>query len=207
VIKQGTDEWRRIRAGKLTASCVADATAKTKSGWSSSRANLLARLVCERLTGVPAEGYTNAAMEWGTAQEASARDLYAFVKDVTVEEVGFVEHPTIAMAGASPDGLTSDGGLVEIKCPSTAVHLKTLLGGPIDGGHFKQMMFQMACTNAWYCDYVSYDPRLPPELQLHIQRVERSEAEIAALEHGARAFLAEVEATVAELRAKFKLAA
>lgn len=207
MIKQGTDEWRRIRAGKLTASRIADATARTKAGYSSSRANLIATLVCERLTGIPADGYTNAAMEWGTAQEASARGLYAFMADVDVEEVGFVEHPGIDMAGCSPDGLTSDGGLVEIKCPNTAAHLKTLLGGPIDGGHMKQMQFQMACTGRSHCDYVSYDPRLPPELQLHIQRVMRDDDMIANLEEQARVFLYEVDATVAELRAKFKLAA
>ena len=127
-IVQGTPEWHAIRLGKVTASRVADVMAKTKTGYGASRANYMAELIAERLTGAPAERYTNAAMQWGTDKEPEARALYEFLTDAAVAQIGFVAHPTISMSGASPDGLVGYDGLVEIKCPNTATHIDTLLG-------------------------------------------------------------------------------
>lgn len=202
---QGSDDWHKMRLGKLTASRMADATAKTKSGYSASRANLIATLVCERLTGQAQETYNNAAMAWGTAQEPVARQLYELMHDCAVEQIAFVDHPLIAMSGASPDGLIGDAGLIEIKCPGSAKHIDTLLTGSIDGKYLKQMAWQMACTGREYCDFVSFDPRCPAEMQLFVKRVHRNPVMIAELEKEARAFLAEVDATVAELTAKFSV--
>lgn len=204
---QRTDEWFRVRLGKVTASRIADATARTKTGWGASRANYMAELLCERLTGEPRESFTNAAMQWGTDMEPEARRLYEFMTGQDVVEVGFVDHPRIAMSGASPDGLVGEVGLVEIKCPSSATHIETLLGAAIDGKYLKQMQWQMACTKRGWCDFVSYDPRLPESMQIHIQRVTADHAFISELETDVSAFLIELEAKEAALRSKYVEAA
>ena len=202
--EQGSPEWFAARLGKISASRMADVTAKTKGGWGASRANYAAELVAERLTGAKADKFSNAAMQWGTEQEPFARTLYAFMTDATVTQIGVAMHPSIDMACASPDGLVGDGGLVEIKCPNTATHIETLLGSEIDGKYVKQMQWQMACIGANWCDFVSFDPRMPADMQIHIQRVERDPAMIAELEQAARLFLADVDATVAQLISKFR---
>lgn len=203
-IEQGGDAWKRIRLGKLTASRIADATARTKTGYGASRANLVAALVCERLTGEAQDTYTNAAMAWGHEQEPDARLRYEIETNADVEQIGFVDHPTIAMCGASPDGFVGSDGLLEIKCPGSAKHIETLLTEKIDGKYLKQMAWQLACTGRSYVDFVSFDPRLPAEMQLFIKRVSRDEALISELETEAVSFLAEVDATIAKLSAKFR---
>lgn len=191
-IVQGSPEWHQLRLGKVTASKVADLTAKTKSGWSASRANYMSQLLCERLTGKPTESYTNGAMQWGTETEPQARAAYAFLTDNIVTEVSFVDHPSIPMTGASPDGLVGEDGLIEIKCPNTATHVDTLLGAELEGKYIKQMQWQMACTGRKWCDFVSFDPRLPLELQTKIIRVERDDIAIAELEKLVLEFLVEL---------------
>jgi putative phage-type endonuclease len=204
---QRTDEWFAARAGKVTASRIADVMARTKSGWGASRADYLSQLVRERLLGTCEQGFSNAAMQWGVEQEAAARDCYSFASDNAVAEVGFIPHPTIAMAGASPDGLVGDDGMVEIKCPAPGTHQATLLGGPIADKYVKQMQFQMACADRQWCDFVSYDPRWPVEMQLHVRRVERDDALIADIESAVADFLAEVERDVEALERSYRRAA
>lgn len=196
---QGSQEWLAARVGKVSASRIADLTAKTKSGYSTSRANYAAELVAERLTGVKSEKFTSAAMAHGTEQEPVARAMYEFMTNAVVAEVGLVLHPSIDLACASPDGLVGDEGLVEIKCPLTSTHIETLLGGSIDGKYMKQMQWQMACTGRQWCDFVSFDPRMSADMQIKIQRVPRDGAMIVGLEQEVRAFLAEVEATISDL--------
>ena len=198
-MEQGSADWFAARCGRVTASRVADVVARTKTGYSASRANYLAQLVAERLTGDVAESYTNAAMAWGTEMEPEARTAYEFLHNAAVTEVGFVEHPGIAMAGASPDGLVGDDGLVEIKCPQTATHIETLRGGTVPGKYLTQMLWQMACTGRQWCDFVSYDPRMPDAMRLFVKRVPRDDARIAELEAEVVAFLTELDTTVAEL--------
>lgn len=200
---QGSAEWKALRAGKVTASRIADMMAKTKSGWGASRANYAAQLVAERLTGEVAESYTNAAMQWGTDHEADARVAYEFRTDASVVEIGFVEHPTIPMTGASPDGLVGDDGMVEIKCPNTATHIETLLDPAPDGKYVLQMQWQMACTGRQWCDFASFDPRLPEAMRLVVTRINRNAEAIAELEKEARVFLAEIDRTVRELRNRY----
>lgn len=198
-MEQGSADWFAIRCGKVTASRVADVIAKTKTGPSASRTNYLAQLIAERLTGEVAESYSNAAMAWGTEQEPEARLAYEFRTDAEVEQIAFVDHPSILMTGASPDGLVGDSGLVEIKCPNTATHIDTLLGQAIPGKYQTQMLWQMACTGRQWCDFVSFDPRLPEAMRLFVQRLPRDNARIAELEAEVSAFLTELDAKVSEL--------
>lgn len=203
-MEQRSEEWFAARLGKLTASRVADALATTAKGWGAGRKNYAAELLCERLTGAQQERFTNAAMAWGTETEPQARAAYEFMRDVTVEEVGFVPHPSIPMSGASPDGLVGDDGLIEIKCPNTATHIETLLSGKIEQKYLLQMRWQMACTGRLWCDFVSFDPRLPVELQMWVSRVERPADDVMEdFERQIREFLAELDATEAALRSRY----
>jgi putative phage-type endonuclease len=206
-MEQRDEEWFNIRLGKVTASRIADVTAKTKTGWGAGRANYKAQLVAERLTGQRQDSFTNAAMQWGVDTEEAARVAYAFLEGQKVFEEAFVIHPAIADAGASPDGLVGDNGLVEIKCPNTATHIETLKGGTIPAKYIGQMQWQMACTGRDWCDFASFDPRLPEEMQLFVKRLHRDDATIAELEAYVRDFLDEVDADVAELTRLYRKAA
>lgn len=202
-IVQGSAEWLAIRLGKVTASRVADVVAKTKTGWGASRANYMAELIAERLTGTPAEKFQNAAMQWGTEKEPEAKAAYEFHTDATIDPIGFVHHPKIEMSGASPDGLIGTDGLIELKCPNTATHIETLRGGVVPAKYITQMQWQMACTERAWCDFASYDPRMPENMRLFVQRVNRDDKAIAELEKHVCDFLAEIDKTVAELTAAY----
>lgn len=202
--EQGTAEWLQERCGRVTASRIADVMARTKTGWGASRANYAAQLIAERLTGCVRPSFTNAAMIHGTETEPEARRAYEFYVDRDVQQVGFIPHPTIEMAGASPDGLVGTDGLVEIKCPETATHIDTLLTGTIPDKYIKQMMFQIACTGRQWCDFASYDNRLPERMRLFVKRVERDEAAINEIEAAVTAFIAEIDDTVGKLLAKYE---
>jgi putative phage-type endonuclease len=199
MIEQRSDQWFAARIGKVTASRVADVLAKTQSGYAASRANYMAQLVCERLTGQREEFFISSAMQHGTDTEPLARAAYESLKDVLVDEVGFVPHPSIIMAGASPDGLVGDNGLIEIKCPNTATHIDTLLSQTVPGRYNTQMQFQMACTNREWCDFVSFDNRLPEELQLFVKRVPRDDVFIKQTEDAIVKFLAELDDKINKL--------
>lgn len=197
---QGSTEWLMCRLGKVTASRIADLTSKTKTGYSASRANYAAQLLVERLTGQCQESYTNAAMQWGSETEPQAKSAYSFMTDNPVIDIGFVDHPKIDMTGASPDGLVGDDGLIEIKCPNSSTHIENLLGDNVDGKYIKQMQWQMACTGKLWCDFVSFDPRMPVNLQLKIVRIERDNNFIAELEKEVILFLKEINDRLVKLR-------
>lgn len=202
--EQGTPEWHAARAGRVTASRVADMIARTKSGWSTSRAKYRNELVAETLTGRVADDFfMSAAMKWGVDHEGAAADQYAFLTDAALATVGFVVHPDIDRAGASPDRLIGNDGLLEIKCPLTATHINTLLTQEINPDYVLQMQWQMACTGRAWCDFVTFDPRLPAEMQIWMQRVHRDNAVIADLVEQTKAFLGEVEDIVAALRKSY----
>jgi len=202
-MEQYSDEWWQARLGKATASKIADIVAKTRSGVSASRTNYEAQLIAERLTGTPPDCYTSAAMQWGTDKEPEARSAYQFFADLEVQEVGFFDHPYIEMSGASPDGLVGTDGLVEIKCPNTATHLATLINGKVPAQYMTQMQWQMACTERTWCDWVSYDPRLPESMRLFIKRIERDDERISVLEKEVRRFLDEVAGKVVKLKTMY----
>ncbi len=203
-MEQQTNEWYEARLGKVTASRVADVIAKTKTGYSSSRDNYMAQLICERLTGQKGESFTNAAMEHGTQTEPLARSAYENARNLLVKEVGFINHPRIEMSGASPDGLVGDDGLVEIKCPNTATHIDTLLSGKVPTKYITQMQWQMLCCERKWCDFVSFDNRLPEHLQLFVQEVEFDPEYAAMLEKEVVLFLTELDNKVAKLKEKYE---
>lgn len=197
---QGSDEWLRARLGKVTASRVADVVAKTKSGYSASRAKYAGELIVERLTGVPAERFTNSSMIWGTETEPQARAAYEYNRATKVDLVGFVPHPTIADSGASPDGLIGTNGLLEIKCPESHTHIENLIGKKVPERYITQIQWQLGTTGREYCDFVSFDPRMPEAMQFFCVRVHRVPEIIEELEKEVVTFLNEVRAKISTLR-------
>jgi putative phage-type endonuclease len=201
---QGTAEWQASRAGKVTASRVADVVAKTKSGASASRANYMAELIVERLTGVKGDSYQTPAMVWGIETEPKARAAYEAETGHLVTGVGFIPHPTINMAGASPDGWVGDEGGIEIKCPNTATHIETVLSEAVPAKYVTQMQWQMAChPGQQWIDFISYDPRVPETMQMWVKRVERDDKYIAQLEEEVFNFIEELEAKIDALKEKY----
>lgn len=200
-IEQRTDDWFTARLGKVTASSLYKVLAKTKTGYGADRGNYMTQLVLERVTGTKADSYTNAAMQWGIDQEPFARAAYEASRGVMVDEVGFIPHPTIAAAGASPDGLVGDDGMVEIKCPDSKTALECWLAeNPVESKYFAQMQWQMRCADRSWCDYVVFDPRMPAKAQLFVVRVLRDDKWLADVESEVIKFLAEVDAKVAALK-------
>ena len=198
-IIQGSEAWFAQRLGRVTASRLVDVLAKVKSGEAAARANYRAELVAERLTGKPTESFSSPAMKWGTEAEPLARAAYEAEFGVLVDEVGMIPHPAIEWAGASPDGLVGKDGLLEIKAPNTKTHIDTLLANEAPSQYLPQMMWQMACTGRAWCDFVSFDPRLPADMQMFVKRVHRDNDLIARYEQEVIVFLSEVGDTILKL--------
>jgi len=203
--EHGSAEWLRARCGIVTASRCGDMLAVTKKGTEAAgRRNYRAELLAEIMTGRAAQHYVTREMEWGIEQEQYARAAYEVKADVMVETCGFVLHGSVDRFGCSPDGLVCDQGLVQIKCPNTSTHLDWMREGVIPLEHGPQMLAEMACTGRQWNDFVSFDPRLPPHLQLFVRRYYREDPLIAALESEVKKFNAELDALIAELPAKPK---
>ena len=203
MIAQRSPEWYAARAGKVTASRVADVVAKTRAGWSASRGAYLNQLLAERLSRELGSGLITSAMQWGIDHEADARLAYQLRSDVDVTDCGFVDHPTIAMSGASPDGIVGDDGLVEFKCPNTSTHVATLIEQQVPDRYALQILWQLSCTGRAWCDFVSYDPRVSGDAAMYVQRVHRDDDKITELEQFVREFLEELDALTAMLDQRY----
>lgn len=197
-MEQRSEEWFQARLGKVTASRVADVLAKIKSGESASRRNYKIQLVSERLTGEKQETYINQAMQDGIDREFYARERYV-QQHGEVEEVGFIQHPTLE-AGASPDGLVGDDGIIEIKCPLGTTHTETLMTQEVPNKYIPQIQFQLLCTGRKWCDFVSYNPMFPEHLQLFVKRVESDPVYQKELEKEVEQFLGEVTDVINKLK-------
>ena len=195
-VEQGSPEWFQMRLGKVTASRVADILAKTKTGPSASRQNYLIELAIQRTTGIIQESYSNSAMEWGVQNEGLARCAYEVNTNNFVDQVAFIDHPSIAWFGCSPDGLVSDRGLVEIKCPNSATLWEYFKAKKAPNKYVIQMQAQMAVTGKDWCDFISFDPRMPDRSQLLIVQVPRDPEFILFMETEIKQFLSEVEVEV-----------
>lgn len=199
-LQQGSAEWLQERCGCVTASSICYiVTGEAKGKNSNSRLKYKLQLLSEIITGRSTEHYVSVAMDWGTENEPLARTSYEMASGVDVEQIGYVRHPSIPRSGCSPDGLVGDDGLVEIKCPNTTTHLQYLLAEVVPGDYKPQMFWQMACTGRQWCDFVSYDPRLPSDFGLFIIRLQRDEKVIAEMEAEVTRFIAEVNEMAAKL--------
>lgn len=200
--EQRTPEWVAARCGRVTGSRICDVMAKLKSnGEAATRRNYKAEVVVEILTGLTVEHFVSKEMQWGTDNEIFARVAYELERDASIDSIGFAVHPMIERFGASPDGTIGDDGLIEIKCPNTATHIDYLLAGTVPADYQPQMLAEMACTGRKWCDFVSFDPRLPKHLQLFVRRFERDEKRIGEIEKEVERFLVEVDDILAKLEA------
>jgi putative phage-type endonuclease len=215
-MEQRTEEWLRARAGRVTSTGVADVLRVRKDGKPSDlRQTYLGRIVAERMTGQPIEnGFQSAAMMWGVEQEPAAKGAYSALTGAHIDEEGLVEHPVLNYASCSPDGLvsqidtfdadftkitTTENGCIEVKCPNTATHIQTLLTEKVKPDYIHQMNWIMACTGSDWCDFISFDPRMPIEDQLFVKRFERDQEAIRDMETKVSMFLEEVDQTIAKI--------
>lgn len=199
-LEQGSEEWKQARLGHVTASNMAEVMSKGKgTGEAVGRYKYKVRLVAERLTMTAGESYTNAAMQWGIEQEQFACIAYEAQKETFVDKIGFVLHPDIKWLGVSPDRIVGHEGLIEVKCPNTTTHLDYLFENKVPAEYYKQIQCQLWVTGRQWCDFVSYDPRLPKRNQLLIVRTERDESLIKEMEAETLKFLAEVETLIIKL--------
>mgnify|MGYP003626839002 FL=1 len=183
-MQQLSTEWFAAKLGKISASRCSDIVATNKGKTAASRENYLIELILQRMTGKRDEGFTNAAMEHGIKTEAEARGVYGLTNNCEITQVAFLDHPTIPMAGASPDGIINDtNGMLEIKCPTQKTHMQYLLNKKIPRSYITQMNFQLACSpESEYVDFCSYDNRFPDHLQLLTIRHNRDSEAILELE-------------------------
>lgn len=199
-ILQRNEDWHADRCGKVTASRVKDINAKPKVGKAHNALTLT--ILTERLTGVQEESFTNSAMQWGIDQEIHAITAYENETGNFVIGTGLVNHPAIKWSGASPDGLVDQDGQLEVKCPNSQTHLNTILTKEVPNEYIPQITWQLACTRRKWCDFVSYDPRLPEYLQLIIIRVFAEELDIAGVEQSVIKFNTKIDQIIFELNPK-----
>jgi hypothetical protein len=175
--EQGSEEWFRVRAGMPTASEFHTVMAKGRGGGDSkTRRTYMLKLAGEILTGEPMEHYSNHHMDRGKVMEDEARDLYAFMKDVDPEQVGFLINGN---KGCSPDSLIGADGMAEIKTKLPHLQIDCLLCGGVPAEHKAQCQGALWVAEREWIDFVSYWPGLP----LHVERTHRDEPyikEIAA---------------------------
>ncbi len=201
LVVQGSEEWQQLRCGNVTASRAAAVIAMLKGnkGEAAPRRDYRTEIICERLTGIPypqSAQYAR-AVQWGKEHEGEARAAYELKLGVLVDVVGFVMHPTIARFACSPDFLVGEEGMGQIKCPDTATHIDWLRAGTVPIEHMPQMLAEMSCCERDWCDFVSFDPRLPEHLQLFVVRYDRDEKLVKALEAEIEHFNAEVDQVIA----------
>jgi predicted phage-related endonuclease len=198
-MEQRSPEWFEARCGSLGASVVGKALGRLKRSNERTKeaTDLMFEIAAERLTGVPAKRVN--ALTWGRDHEDEARAAYAFLTNAEVTKVGLIPHPTIAGAHCSPDALVGEDGGLEIKAPTSAAHLQTLLADAIPEEHLPQLHWNLACSGRAFWDFESYDPRFPPDMRLFVKRIERDEAIIAKMEEEVRSFLADVDAQISLL--------
>ena len=199
-LEQGSEAWKMARLGHVTASNVSDVMARGKDGEATTRYKYKVKLVAERLTTEQPESYTNTAMQWGIDQEQFAVIAYEMKADVMTDLTGFWLHPALKWVGASPDRLVGDDGLLEVKCPNTTTHLDYIFAGKVPAEYVKQVQAQLWITGRAWCDFVSFDPRLPPRNQLLVVRVFRDEKLIAEMETETVKFLGEVTSLINKLK-------
>jgi putative phage-type endonuclease len=201
LLEQGTEEWKMARLGHVSASNIAAVMSKGKDKTESAiRRAYKIKLVAERLTGKPQESYKNAAMEWGNEQEPFARMAYEARMNVLVEKTGFWKHPYKDWVGVSPDGLVGEDGLIEIKCPNTTTHLEYIFDDVVPTEYRKQIQMQLWVTGRQWCDFVSYDPRLPENNQLFIKRMNWDGEFTAIMGIEVNKFLDEIQAIIDKLK-------
>lgn len=193
-VPSGTAEWVKARIGIVTASRLGDVMAKRKDKQEAApRRNYMRELVAERMTGFAIDHYVSPAMQWGLDYENEGKEYYEALSGNLIEPAGFILHRSIADFGATPDGFLSPDGVFEMKAPTTSTHLDWIIDGKVPPEYKPQMLGEMMCTGRQWCDFSSYDPRMPENKRLFVRRYEPTAAEFAEIEDAVRAFLLDLD--------------
>ncbi|MFU8928327.1 lambda exonuclease family protein [Acinetobacter puyangensis] len=195
---QRNDGWFASRVGKMTASQIKDIDAKPQKGKAYNAVTL--KILTERLTGVAAETPTTQQMQWGIDNEVHAIGEYEILTEQFVRGCELIDHHAIAMSGASPDGLVGEDGQIEVKCPNTTTHINTLLTREIPNEYVPQITWQLACTRRKWCDFISYDPRMPIGLQIIVIRVFAKDLDISGYEQKVILFNRQVDQAISDIK-------
>jgi len=203
-LEQHTQDWFNMRLGACTGSRVKDAVSKMKNGkdYYAAREDYLADCIVERLSGVPIDHYVSPAMQWGIENEVVGVAAYEDAMDWSVTPCGLATHPQIEWFMASPDGLVGDDGCIEVKCPTSATHIQWIIDGCVPDEHLAQMKAVMSCAERKWCDFCSFDPRMPKEYRLFVRRLEFDQKLNAEMEEEVQKFLAEVKDRMEMLKKK-----
>lgn len=200
--EQRSADWYQARAGLLTGSRADEAHAFLKGGAeAASRRDYRMELAIERIIGKPiaSNGFVNAEMQRGIDLEPAARARYEAVTGCFVRQTGFVigDDPR---TGCSLDGDVDEfTGIIEIKCPKSATHVRYLEGKSLPSDYAMQVRHNLYVTGAQWCDFISFDDRLPPGLDWFMVRAFAADLDLAAYAAKANQFLAEVAVDVARL--------
>ena len=194
-VEQGSKEWQEGRIGIPTASNF-DKLVTTKGEPSKQRQKYMYQLAAERITGVKEESYQNAVMQRGIEMEAEAKAMYELITGDTVMIVGICYPDKKKLWGCSPDGLIGDDGALEIKCPTSAVHVGYLLDNVLPLDYFQQTQGQLLVTGRKWVDFFSFYPGLPPLLI----RVKPDEKFLKILRIELEMFVKELEEVEIKLR-------
>lgn len=190
-IEQGTDEWKKLRQGKFTASKFADLfMKKTTAGYN----DLINKVVFERLTGESPEEFSNKWTDRGNELEGQALIAYSEKTFNLVERVAFVELND--WVGCSPDGLIGNVGLVQAKCPKYSTLMDYLISDSVPKDYMMQMQGEMYVTGREWNDFWVWHPQFKPMLK----RVERSESVIKSIQEELELAIAEAEKRIAKLQ-------
>lgn len=193
-LEQGSADWISARMGIPTASMFATLLGiKKDAKEKSTRQTYMRKLAGEILTDEPMDNFTNDHMARGTEQEAEARDMYSFLKDVEPRRVGFIRNGD---AGCSPDSLIGDDGGLEIKTALAHIQIDRLLKGELPPEYRAQVQGSIWLADRRWWDFVSYSPKLP----LLVVRVPRDDGYIATLAGAVKDFNAELAALVDQIR-------
>lgn len=203
MIEPNTPEWKGARAGKITASRASDVIAFAKKGAEplKARTDYIGDIVAEILTREPKRGPRASSLDWGHDVEGIALAAYCVETGTIIERSTFLIHPDFPYIGATPDALVGTVGQVQVKCPENPCNHVHALRKGMPQEHMPQVQFELWVTGRAWCDFVSYDPRMPGHRRLYRQRIPRDEPYIAMLAEHTHSLWAEVREAVDYLMA------
>jgi len=194
-VDQGSPEWHSCKVG-IPSSSNFDKIVDSKGLPSKQQKKYLNQLAGEKILGYAEGTYQNAAMIRGIELEAQAREVYSFITDQEVEQVGFCITEGKTIYGASPDGIIGKEGLLEIKCPQLSTQVDYLLANELPIEYWQQTQGQLLVTGRKWVDFFSFYPGLNPLLI----RVLPDEKFVKSLKIELELFCEQLEELVAKIR-------
>jgi len=199
-IRQGTDDWKALRAGRVGGtSCAALLTnGRSDNGLGAGARSLIYRKAAEYITGPVEDEYVSAAMLRGTQLEPIARRRYEQETFQTVQEVGYISEGEYL--GVSPDGLIGDDGGLEIKCPSAEEYIRYFDTREIDNKYYIQVQWNLYISGRDWWDFVYYHPEFAP-MDLIVESIKPDKKVFATWDKKVPIYVAEVARVLEKIEA------